>query len=298
MAFIRVLLLALLSLTHGQSTQPANGCPPCRDVIEGPLSGTYVLDPSQSSLCGDGCTYVNSIGSLYCFQLNGLYDTVNCGGEVGQAFTVWTSTGTVPDKLGKVPDEPLTLKFGNLNVEAGKRYDTSEIKGQPSVSWPSVDKNSLYTLLIEDNDIDNVPPIKFSHYLATNIPGNDLSAGTVVNDWFPSFYFKEFASNQTLDTSLEGSNRHLAIVYKQPGAINVNTTQIGCTPEIISNRIVDHDRLQADYNLEGPVAGTFFRVGYSPFGATDEALCRIRKCAGFPLPFEIQGVNTSPECLP
>ena len=30
----------------------------------------------------------------------------------------------------------------------------------------------------------------------------------------------------------------------------MNTTQIGCTPEIISNRIVDHDRLQADYNLE------------------------------------------------
>ena len=41
---------------------------------------------------------------------------------------------------------------------------------KPVLKWKN-DPNALYTLLIEDNDITN-QPIKYAHWLVTNIKGN------------------------------------------------------------------------------------------------------------------------------
>lgn len=289
-------LFCYVGLGSGQ-TPPPKGCAPCQDVLEGPLNGTYVLD-ELADLCGefDGCTYINNEGQTFCIQKDGLYDTVGCAKEVVEEFSIWTSTATVPDKLGRVPDEPLGLSFGSVQVFPGKRYDTDKLQVRPEISF-AADPNALYTLLIEDNDISS-PPIKFAHWFVTNIPGTNVSAGTEVVDYLPSFYFHEAEDGKSISTNLTDSNRHLVLVYKQPGRINVTKTQFGCTPDLIGSRVVDHDRLQQEYNLEGPVAGSFYRVGYSQFGRTEEMLCFFSKCTGAYFPFEIEGVNNGADCLP
>merc|ERR1740128_1369893 len=57
---------------------PITPCSNCREVMDGPLSGTYNLLRSEDPLCPattDGCIYEDQKGDLYCFQDNGLYET-------------------------------------------------------------------------------------------------------------------------------------------------------------------------------------------------------------------------------
>ena len=55
------------------------------------------------------------------------------------------------------------------------------------------------------------------------------------------------------------------LVYKQPGYISVPEGPSGCDQALLTERVYDHENLKQDYNLEGPVAGTFFRTGYSRY---------------------------------
>jgi len=206
---------------------------------------------------------------------------------------IWTETGTVPDKLSEVPDQLLQVNVDGTWVTPNMTLDTAQLQKKPTFKWKA-DPNALYTLLIEDNDIVD-PPIKYAHWLVTNIPGDDVANGEEVATWIPSYHF-EVKEDGTLDTSGQITNRHLVLVYKQPGRIEVSG-QAGCNPGILEPpRVIDHDQFQADYNLEGPVAGNFYRVGYSE-GWTEFYMCRNRRCLGFPLPQVVEGVNDGPECI-
>ena len=86
----------------------------------------------------------------------------------------------------------------------------------------------------------------------------------------------------------------LVLVYKQPGRIEVEETQQGCTPSVLTSTIQDKDALAAKYDL-GLVAGTFFWV---PYGgrANDDMYCWMSHCARVPAPVLLPGINDQPEC--
>ena len=67
----------------------------------------------------------------------------------------------------------------------------------------------------------------------------------------------------------------LVLVYRQPGRVELEEFQRGCSPSIVTSRVLDKDDIAAKYSLE-LVAGTFFLVTYSG-KATDELLCYFSK---------------------
>jgi len=205
---------------------------------------------------------------------------------------IWTSTGTVPDKLSQVPAEPLYINFGGLRVTPNMTIDTSQLIKKPTLKW-NADPSALYTLLIEDNDITSAP-IKWAQWLVTNIPGSNVNNGEEVATYVPSFHFTISADGQ-LDTTTPETSRHLVLIYKQKGRIDMSG-QAGCNSGFLEPpRITDHDQLQAAYDLEGPVAGNFYRVKYSK-GWTEYYICYLSKCIGSPYPLPIAGVNDSDVC--
>jgi len=204
---------------------------------------------------------------------------------------MWTSTGTVPDKLSRVPDQPLYIDFGGLSVTPNMTIDTSQLIKKPNLRWIA-DPNALYTLVIEDNDITSAP-IKWAQWLVTNIPGNDVKNGEEIATYVPSFHFT--ITNGQLDTTTPETSRHLVLIYKQKGRIDMSG-QAGCNNGFLEPpRITDHDQLQATYNLEGPIAGNFYRVKYSQ-GWTEYYICYLSKCIGAPYPLPIPGVNDNTDC--
>jgi len=211
-----------------------------------------------------------------------------------QFSEAWKSDGIVPNFLRKVPEYPLYVSFGDIVVEPNTAMDTSQMQMKPTLSWVN-QASDLYTVIIEDIDIIN-PPIKYNHWLVTNIPGEDVYNGDQVLEYIPSFHFDITAEGQ-LDTTLPGiQNRHMVLVYRQKTRLDLSG-QAGCNPDIVEPpRITSADELQAEYNLEGPVAGNFYRVGYSP-GYTESSLCYYRKCLGYPYPLLLAGVNDKPECI-
>jgi len=206
---------------------------------------------------------------------------------------VWTETGTVPDKLSRVPDSPVYMNFGETIVFPNMTMDTGDMIKKPNIGW-NADPSALYTLLIEDVDIES-QPFWYAHWLVTNIPGDDVYNGEAVATYLPSWYFHVDEEGQLL-TDPQMNHRHLVLVYKQKGRIDM-AGQAGCTPGLVEPpRTIKHDELQAEYDLEGPVAGTFYRTNYSQ-GWTEYYLCYFRKCLGFPFPSVIPGVNDGPECI-
>ncbi|XP_023340831.1 OV-16 antigen-like [Eurytemora carolleeae] len=134
---------------------------------------------------------------------------------------IWRSTGTVPNKLNQVPDEPLYMATATgTKIFPNQTLDTEQLLKRPYFKW-NADPDALYTLLIEDNDIV-LRPIKYAHWLVTNIPGSNVYGGDEVLEYIPSFYLN-ILENGELETRVTITNRHLVLVYKQPGRINVST---------------------------------------------------------------------------
>ena len=77
----------------------------------------------------------------------------------------------------------------------------------PKVSWPA-DPSSLYTLILEDNDVLNsaTGPAKYWHWLVVNIPGCDVSAGEEALEYVPPFSF-DYQPGSGLDRE-KGSGSH------------------------------------------------------------------------------------------
>merc|ERR1711953_1553442 len=173
----------------------------------------------------------------------------------------WTSTGTVPDKLSEVPPEPLHLTWSWQKVVPNAVVQTSTAQRRPWVWW-NADPNALYTLMLEDNDITAIP-IKYAHWLVTNIPGNAVAFGDEVMEYIPPFRFT-VTKEGVLSSNTTEANRHLALVYKQSGRIDYQPRQSGCNPDIGPARAIDHDEIKEKFNMEGPVAGTFYRSVYEP----------------------------------
>jgi len=217
-----------------------------------------------------------------------------------QESSIWTSTGMVPDKVAKVPDVPLEAWFGRTKIYTNQTYDVDQLLNPPTfIKWAGADPASLYTLILEDQDI-KTRPVKYAHLLITNMKGNNLATGDSTAAYIPPFDVP-LNDDGTMDKRPPqnggGQHRYVMLVFKQKGVIGIPEGTSSCNPNIVFSRIYDHAKLQEEFDLEGPVAGTFLRTGYSRSGWSEFFACKFTRCVGQPFPGGvIPGVNDKPEC--
>jgi len=255
----------------------------------GGFSGGF--KPSSGGFSGGFSKQTSSFGSA-----SGGYSgstRSNSGGQsLQQAFT---STGVVPDDLAEVPPAPVTvITSAGKRLKPGERTKTSELDVLPTFEWQT-EPGALYTLLIEDNNLSTRPDSQFGHLLVANIPGNDVRAGEAILGHIASFTFSQNEAKDKLDTQTLLNSYHVVLVYKQNGRIDIPEAEKDsvskCEPQFFGNRFAyAHEDIQEKYNLEGPVAGTFYTLGYEP-GWTEYWLCYAAAKIGQPIPFLLEGIN-------
>jgi len=197
----------------------------------------------------------------------------------GPASEIWTSTGTVPEKLERIPDQLLEIKFGTINVAPNMTMKMSQMQSRPSVYWDA-EPNALYTLLIEDLDIlEEIGDVQFKHWIVTNIPGNNVAAGDETIEFLTSFAFA--TAEGGLDINSERTQRHQVLVYKQPRRLEAGEViaERGCEGNWGPRFIQKRTDLVEKLGLEGPVAGNFYRVSYEK-GWSEFYLCLAKRCTG------------------
>jgi len=207
----------------------------------------------------------------------------------------FASTGVVPNDLAEVPPAPVNVILSSgKSLSPGQQTSTSELDVMPTFKWET-EPGALYTLLIEDNNLSTRPDSQFGHLLVANIPGNNVRAGEDILSHVPSFAFEQNEAKDKLDTETLTKKPHLVLVYKQNGRINVPDAEkdiaVGCKASTFGNRFgYFHDDLKEKYNLEGPVAGTYYTVTYEP-GWAEYWICYASAIIGNPIPFLLEGIN-------
>lgn len=205
----------------------------------------------------------------------------------------WTSTGTVPDLLSSLPDEPLYMKVEGKMVYPNTPLQSSQLQDFPQLWWKT-EQDAFYTVLIEDNEPEL--PVRVAHFLATNVPGTSILSGNIVADYWPSTTFDRVGDygSDSFDPNLKKKKRHLVLIYKQKGRIQIPPEKgnVGCVaePGFFNRAGLNHIDLQRDYDLEGPVAGTFYTVTYEE-GWSQYNFCIIGSCAGKAIPNQIDGLT-------
>jgi len=200
----------------------------------------------------------------------------------GPASEIFTATGTVPDKLERVPDQLLQIQFGPLSIAPNMTVLISQLQRRPRLFWEA-EPNTLYTVMIEDVDVLDVVGggNTGKHWLVTNIPGNNVAAGDEVGDYLQSFFFANAEGG--LDFEGTRDQRHIIMVYKQTRRIESDELEKfrGCGR--LGNRLgPKHQSFFPGLGLEGPVAANFYRLGYQQ-GWSEFFVCYIKKCYGLSL---------------
>lgn len=97
--------------------------------------------------------------------------------------------GIIPDIIDTKPGTVAKVVYpGDVKVELGKELTPTQVKDTPEVTWEA-DDNSLYTLLMVDPDAPSRQEPSYRealHWLVINIPGNKVSKGQVVAEYFGS----------------------------------------------------------------------------------------------------------------
>jgi len=208
----------------------------------------------------------------------------------------WEEVGEV---VGEAPPQRLMLDWPN-NVQIVEPNVTTSVglmTTRPRLTWPA-EAGALYTVMVIDAGIQRVLPKVYLHWMVTNIPGNSVELGNEVMEYVTPF------SLEVQEDPLDGfiKDRHASahpmifLVFKQPGRIQVEETQRGCSPDIVSARIHDYEELASKYGLQ-LAAGNYLQCPWSG-SHTLEMVCRVSKCTREAFPFPIPGVNDLEECKP
>jgi len=221
------------------------------------------------------------------------------GGNPEASFWTAPIPGAVPDKVPKIPEQELFIGWYESRAKGwiNSTVETADIRSRPKMTWPGVDRNSLYTILMIDYGIKELEGAQYFHWLISNVPGNDVSQGTENMEYIPPFGFQRNADNTgVVETGDAPLHDIYTLVYRQPGFINIEENQSGCSSDIVRGRVNDKEALVKKYGLEGPVAGKFFWTKLSE--ATYFWFCYYTRCTGQPFPFSnpIPGRNDGPEC--
>merc|ERR1712066_280055 len=189
----------------------------------------------------------------------------------------WEEVGEV---VGQAPPQRLMIDWPN-NVQIVEPNATTSVglmTTRPRLTWPA-EPGALYL-----------------HWMVTNIPGNSVEMGNEVMEYVTPFSLE--VQEDPLDGFVE--DRHASahpmifLVFKQPGRIQVEETQRGCSPDIVSGRIHDYRDLVSKYGLQLE-AGNYLQCPWSG-SHTVEMICRVSKCTREAFPFPIPGVNDREEC--
>lgn len=97
-----------------------------------------------------------------------------------------------------------------MTVHFGDELTPTQVKDVPvSVDWATVDANCFYTLIMTDPDAPSYKPPKqreFVHWTAVNIPGNNVAAGEMLNEYVGAG-----------PPPSQGLHRYVLVLYKQDG---------------------------------------------------------------------------------
>merc|ERR1712106_1041870 len=260
-------------------------------AIEIAVLGPYASPKKRKIIEKRGWTNCNFFKNS--FTVLSTRNSARTSARISGDSSLWNEV--VPEKLSSVPPQVARLRWGRSRAGLGDTVKTGQMAERPVVSWNG-DSSSLYTVIIVDQGIERLEGKQFIHWMVTNIPGSNIEKGAEVMQYIEPFSF-EFGSNGQLDPNGK-AHPMLVLVYKQPGTVEVEEIQRGCSPTILTDRINDKDALAAKYKLQ-LVAGTFIKVPYSPGPAgTEKLLCRTTKCTKSPFPSPLPGINDKPECAP
>merc|ERR1711994_480032 len=209
----------------------------------------------------------------------------------------WEEVGEV---VGQAPSQRLMIDWPN-NVQIVEPNATTSVglmTTRPRLTWPA-EPGALYTVMVIDAGIQRVLPKVYLHWMVTNIPGNSVEMGNEVMEYVTPFSLEindDFANFGFIKDRHASAHPMIFLVYKQPGHIQVEETQRGCSPDIVTARIHDYKDLASKYNLQLK-AGNYLQCPWSG-SHTLEMVCRVSKCTREAFPFPIPGVNDLEECQP
>jgi len=209
---------------------------------------------------------------------------------------LWTSSGVVPEFLDQVPEEPLYMTVEGKMIYPGTPVKTSQLADFPQLWWRT-EPGALYTVLLEDNEPEVPRPIKIAHFMAVNVPGTNILGGNIVFDYWPHTTFDgigPLGTGDKFDPDAQVPKRHMALIYKQKGFVSIPAEegQTGCGPEpsFFNRANFPHTSIKEKYDLEGPVAGTFYIIKYEE-GWAQYNFCIAGSCQGEPIRGAVPGLN-------
>merc|ERR1712158_259884 len=208
--------------------------------------------------------------------------------------------GEVGEVVGEAPPQRLMIDWPN-NVQIVEPNVTTSVglmTTRPRLTWPA-EPGAVYTVMVIDAGIQRVLPKVYLHWMVTNIPGNSVEMGNEVMEYVTPFSLEindDFANFGFIKDRHASAHPMIFLVFKQPARIQVEETQRGCSPDIVSARIHDYRDLVSKYGLQLE-AGNYLQCPWSGTH-TLEMICRVSKCTREAFPFPIPGVNDLEECQP
>merc|ERR1712226_734803 len=208
----------------------------------------------------------------------------------------WEQVGEV---VGQAPSQRLMIDWPN-NVQIVEPNATTSVglmTTRPRLTWPA-EPGALYTVMVIDAGIQRVLPKVYLHWMVTNIPGNSVDLGNEVMEYVTPFSLEvhEDPLDGFIKDRYTSAHPMIFLVFKQPGRIQVEETQRGCSPDIVSGRIHNYEELSSKYGLQLE-AGNYLQCPWSG-SHTLEMVCWVSKCTREAFPFPIPGVNDLEECKP
>ncbi|XP_050562581.1 phosphatidylethanolamine-binding protein homolog F40A3.3-like [Spodoptera frugiperda] len=162
----------------------------------------------------------------------------------------------VPDVLSVAPTDYLAVTFpSGAEVHNGNVLTPTLVKDLPTLSW-NANPDSFYTVANVDPDVpSHAEPTQGQvvHWLAGNVPGDDILAGDQLMEYFGAGPGKD-----------SGLHRYVLLVYQQPAKLDFDEPRMSnLTAE---NRyyfsIADFAK---KYDLGDPIAGNFYRAEYDDY---------------------------------
>lgn len=218
--------------------------------------GRFVLGAAKA------CGKINSVSCSRFLIENKRFPYVSVSSRVlsgvagGHIRVKMEEHGVVPDVIDSAPAYIMEVKYADCTVNLGNELTPTQVKDPPTfLSYPAED-DVLYTLCMTDPDAPSRQNPKYRewhHWLVVNIPGTDLSKGTVMSEYVGSGPPKG-----------TGLHRYVFVAYKQPDTLN-------CDEKHLTNRSGEHRgcfkirNFAKKYNLGQPIAGNFYQAQWDDY---------------------------------
>ncbi|XP_066595666.1 protein D3-like [Prorops nasuta] len=156
-----------------------------------------------------------------------------------------------PDIISKSPNDKIEVKYGDKEVEFGNELTPTETHQIPEIHYKH-EGGVLYTLVLTDPDAPSKGYNReFRHWIVGNIPEENVAKGEVL---------VEYVGPATPQGT--GLHRYVFLLYKQnQGAITFDERRLGAR-DGQGRRRFSVKKFAEKYNLEGPIAGNYFKAQY------------------------------------